>query len=282
MILRIENSIKILIFFIFLFIFSSQSVEAALPSDLQAQFNLLKIQIETLIEDLKSLEVNLKYLKEDQIERLTGLLQDYQIIIANFQKNLISFFSPERCLKLWRNVEKFICIENLALLTGDEKKCEIYFHPDFESLSDTSKIMIIETCYLFAAVGREDPSICKRLTAFPYSNESLCMDSYYSILAKEKGDISLCERVQEGTRHRDCIKKFVEVTGDLSLCEKIREKKDRDTCYRDYATTLEGCYKASGYSRDFCIERLAFQYYNPSWCEKIEDKIIKNRCKREF
>jgi hypothetical protein len=282
MFLKRKNSSKILIVFIFLFIFGFRFAGAALPSSLQDKFTLLKTQIETLIYDFKFLELRIKHLKKDQIEELEDLLQEYQILIAGFQKSLVGFFSPKKCLKLWWNVDKFRCINDLALLTGDEEKCEIYHHPDFEFLSD-SKTNYIENCYLYAAVGREDPSVCKRLTAYPYyGNESLCRDDYYKILAKEKKDISLCEKIQEGTRHSGCIENFVKLTGNLDLCEKIKEKLFRDWCYRDYATTLEGCDKASGISRDFCIERLAILSNNSSWCEKIEDEIIKDRCERKF
>lgn len=224
---------------------------------------------ELILQNLRLEEKSPSYIWEDQKIQFKGSLHKEEV-------------SPnvENCLKLGRRVEIFMCIDKTAQITGDAKVCDIYKNPEFKDIEPT----FIETCYIFAAVGREDPSVCDKLKTY---TKERCLGVYNRELAKAKNDPVQC------AGNAECLEHFVEITGDLKFCDMISDKFAREWCYRDHAVTVKQCdeiYKIGGPnnpSRDYCIERLAIQSKKVSLCEKINDSyklgaIIKNRCKRNF
>ncbi len=186
----------------------------------------------------------------------------------------------ENCLKLGKRAEIFMCIDNAAKITGKEDVCDVYKRPEFKDLEPT----FIETCYIFAAVGREDVSICDNLKTY---TKDQCLNRYNIELTKKKNDPTICNG------NAECLEYFVKISGDLKFCDMISDKFKKEWCYRDHAVTVEQCNKIyeiggpNNPSRDYCIEGLAIQNGKPTLCEEIDDsyklgEVIKNRCKRNF
>lgn len=224
---------------------------------------------ELILENLKLEEKSPSYIWEGQKIQFKESLHKEEI-----SSNV------ENCLKLRRRVAKFMCINKTAKITGDVNVCDIYKRPEFKDLEPS----FIESCYIFAAVGRENPSICDKLKI--YTKEQ-CLARYNIELAKKKNNSAQCNG------NAECLERFVKITGELKFCDMISDKFNKEWCYRDHATTLEECNKiykinpSPNPSRDFCIERLAIQNRKPSICEEIDDnynlgEIIKKRCKRKF
>jgi len=279
MTVKIKILVGILVFFLLLFF--KFPVATASSIDLQTKFRISQTEIKNLSNQLELFSTKIKNIRRDQLKVIYIQLESFRSLLIKFQQQLTEFINTanvEKCLGLDRRYSMINCVEKAARITGDKTLCEIYNRPEFEYLSDSGKRWI-EACYIHAAVGKEDSSICEKLETY---TKTACLNTYYWKLAVEKIDLSICEKIKEHTTQRECVEDLVAITGNIKWCETLEDEYDRNWCYRDNATTLGECGKASGASRDFCIERLALQNDNVAWCEKIEDEIIKNRCKGKF
>jgi len=204
-----------------------------------------------------------------------------------------------RCEELQTTEQKDLCYNNLA--NKDASYCEKIVDEDIKNNCLAQKnipynITICENmqdledkehCISFVAGNTNNPELCKSLSdriadmcyqriMFEHEQQDLTFcqnfklqqskDRCYLIFASKKGDISLCENVEEysetfyGSRE-DCYAAVAFAKSDIRLCEKI---------------TL------SNYKEQECYLPIAVDTEEIGLCGKITDKSLKKQCKEEI
>jgi len=84
------------------------------------------------------------------------------------------------------------------------------------------------------------------------------IQEYYTNLALENMDPSLCDNIQVRNHRESCYVDVNHVIQDPSLCDKLGDINMKDACFSDMAKSqkdISYCYKIKGdYSKNFCIK----------------------------
>lgn len=116
-----------------------------------------------------------------------------------------------------------------------------------------------------------------------YNSQPTPQDHYQMVSkeAKEKNDITICDKLQEGWRS-ECIKDFAVAKKDDGFCREINDINIKDNCYLDIASFTGNqtlCDKISNsYERDDCYTFSAQFKNNISICEMIHHANKKEFC----
>lgn len=153
----------------------------------------------------------------------------------------------------------------MALTTDDITLCDEF--------GDESK----DYCIWDMASLYKNESICERLENVSFGGKG--KDSCYRIIAIDKEDLALCEKILDQERREYCISI---IKKDTSLCENISNESDRDSCYNSFAWNIENldiCNKISKNSRrEFCYKIVAQISLNQSICDKLSISARKELC----
>jgi len=107
----------------------------------------------------------------------------------------------------------------------------------------------------------------------------------YEMFAKERKDISFCEKATDSSVRDDCYNYFASANNDPSLCEKISNKSDRYSCYVDFAKNVQRASTCeekpiSQLAKDVCYRVFSSTGKDSALCEKINNKKEKEWCYR--
>ncbi|MDQ3014581.1 MAG: hypothetical protein M3Q73_01810 [bacterium] len=241
-----------------------------------------------------------KFIINSKVLKLLALVV-FCIIIFNIVFILTHYFDYNT------NVDDEVA--KIALTKNNPQECsKIWSFPLFYELSDMNPPQYhIDLCYTQVAVKIADPEVCE------YANDkSYCFHQ----VAKEKKDISICDRISEGDeRHEmrgECYSLFTIKGTDKSICENLQDFGGKAACYlgavtftpnkticdtkmdggpfTDYNTMA--CYSlvAAHFKdasicnyikpllRSQCISSVAIKKQDPSLCKTITDSYYANYC----
>jgi hypothetical protein len=107
----------------------------------------------------------------------------------------------------------------------------------------------------------------------------------YEMFAKERKDISFCEKATDSSVKDDCYNYFADTNDDPSLCEKISNKSDRYSCYVDFAKKVQKASTCeekpiSQLAKDICYRVFSSTGKDSALCEKINNREEKEWCYR--
>jgi hypothetical protein len=128
----------------------------------------------------------------------------------------------------------------------------------------------IEQQYFEEAVNKGDLEICEKVDE---ENRDRCRDEVYSKKAASEKDISLCENVKNSKEKEYCYLHVAEVIPDPDLCEKIQTDYVKDNCYINVARVNGDVSICERINKDFykedCFSAVAQTNNDPSLCKKI-------------
>jgi len=202
---------------------------------------------------------------------------------------------------------------------------------DFENLAPLSVPECIGqdvTCYVQIAINQDNPAICNNIedgsrisrdrkfycynlilaqrqdvekcAEFPEPYDSAC----FFEMAKEIGDVTICDRVKkDNTRgscygklvsekedviycekivsdstgiQSNCFKNLAVATLDFPLCERVRLENSRNECYLSISIELKDtsmCDKIDKqFTTDYCYQKVAIASLDPLMCEKVRSE----------
>ena len=171
---------------------------------------------------------------------------------------------------------EFECITDECESEGDRYKDECYYQWAVQDqkleICDnvegrTLKCRCHSEIYRERATSQWDETVCENIT---------CLSSYkYSCLeavAKEKKDISVCEKIADVFSRDDCIAQVAVEKNDLSECEKVGNTARKEACFKDLAekrgdeTVCETGVRDK-YLREECYSDVAIAKQDQSLCE---------------
>lgn len=134
------------------------------------------------------------------------------------------------------------------------------------------------SCYLHAAIGSDDESLCRKITS------SQMVFTCYGSVAMYNGRLELIHKITDAERRYEWYTTIALRINDSSICRKITEdpaahgycmyqlvkrSNDPDLCFFIDTNTL---YK------DACYYHIAKTYKNESVCQAIGGDILKKSC----
>jgi hypothetical protein len=121
--------------------------------------------------------------------------------------------------------------------------------------------------------------------AFP---PDLSRDDCYRTQGVEKGDITICNKIQDSQFKSDCYGGVAVTTENLSLIQQVSDFLSRTSAYRNLAIK-KGDPSICGYiddailnEKDVCYEEIALSKKDSVICENIMDEDLKWTCYNEL
>ncbi len=156
---------------------------------------------------------------------------------------------------IFNNDRKENCIANVAIETNDSDSCE-------NLISEISGDEIID-------------SMNANMMGEVWLKKYKIRDTCYSVIAENKLDYILCEKISDEWEKNDCLDNIAKSTNNKDLCDKISDESKKEECVEIIVAFEPGyCEKLpSGYERNSCFARKATWLRNPDDCSNItEDK----------
>lgn len=153
------------------------------------------------------------------------------------------------------------CIETVAKEAKDVSMCE-----------QIKKEYLRDSCVYYMAVKLQDEKLCEKCSPISDQSSSPPQKVYcYSAVAKEKGDVDLCDKA--GHIKYLCIEGVAEKLQEEKICERSPEDK-RPNCYRIVAMAKKdaGLCDKDVKSRDLCIQNIAVNSLNEDLCAICSEK----------
>lgn len=133
--------------------------------------------------------------------------------------------------------------------------------------------------------GQDPERSCRSKVAIQNKNlnaclgEWPCLGDYFSHY--KTSDPTLCRVIVDEGQRDECYFQQSYVV-DEDLCKFIRPNNKQESCYINLVGAKKDgsmCdkYMFNQQSKDICYERAA-STINVSWCQKIQDPVLKNRC----
>jgi hypothetical protein len=159
-----------------------------------------------------------------------------------------------------------IKITQQAVDANDSSQCEKILTP-FMSGNDPK-----HDCHNQVAIQN------KNLNACP-TNEWTCLRAYFSYY--KTSDSTLCKIIVDENQRDECYFQQSYIVHE-DLCSFIRPNNKQNSCYINLVgakkdATICDRYISGQQSKDICYERAA-STLNVSWCQKIQDPVLKSTC----
>jgi hypothetical protein len=142
-----------------------------------------------------------------------------------------------------------------------------------EEMPESERIPFLDYCYMGLAYKRENATICKKLSE---SRRADC----YSGLSVFESNVTICDAA--GTQKNNCYSNYAREKDDITACDKITETYIKDSCYSQYASKAGDstvCEKIKTLnSKDSCYSNIASSQCDTSLCNKIANNNTKEQC----
>ena len=174
----------------------------------------------------------------------------------------------------------YTCYQALATLHKDAKYCR-----NIERNFDTN-YMHIDDCYSMVAKETGDISICENI-----NNKEPLTGPYSDCIASIRKDVSMCPPLESpGSDYNGSYSCYLNAATEgkyLSICDKFgKDKNSRATCYEEVAVAKNDasiCKNGTlnDTQKDHCFSKMVSNYGNDiSLCTNIHDVATQNRCQQ--
>ncbi|MCU0653519.1 MAG: hypothetical protein MUD10_04635 [Candidatus Pacebacteria bacterium] len=142
-----------------------------------------------------------------------------------------------------------------------------------------------DDCYFIMAQEKRDPVICEKIAEGKYADS--CRFGLAYDEAVEKKDLSVCDNKIYDTGKKDvCYNAVARATRDWSICDKITTQKSKCSCYGKKAFALkdpslcEQCNDDEIFTSDYadCYYQIARENQDPSICGMVQRPEGKCMC----
>ena len=142
----------------------------------------------------------------------------------------------------------------------------------------------LSDCYTKVGIKNSNPDACALV---PGGSNGYC----YEQVAKNSGNISLCERIGASDLSRGgCYEAFVQTKADISICRGLTEPNSRSACYMYYVINVEpnasiceqNVQQGHNNYKDHCYYAAATAQKDVALCDRITFDYDKTNCKAQI
>lgn len=174
--------------------------------------------------------------------------------------------------------DKIITDNDKHYLQDDKYYCRALVKMD---ISICENMQYKSRCYEDIAIRKGDTSICNKILYSEFK------DRCYGNVARVRGDSSICDKIPTQSIKDECYDNVAMVTKDSSICDKIQAQHLKDRCYKEINKSeinnieqgLSNCDEFHPDLRDECYNYVAIVTGEPSICDKIQNKTVKDECR---